>query len=128
MGRWFGGSTGEAKTWGNPDAEGSGRLVAPAIGAVIGDAGALPVGDYCILLTGGVSDTIAVGKGIVFEHRNAGNTATLRQLGQIPPASSLQIVIFRKVIAANERIRAIAGSVAGAASSVYIAYIAVWKY
>jgi len=63
----------------------------------------------------GADGVTAAGKAIVIEHRDAANTATVRQLGRCPFADSLAVRIDCITLAANERLRAIGGSVAGAA-------------
>lgn len=98
----------------------SAKTAAPAIGAVQCDTGALTAGDYDFDINLTVSDTVAVGKGLIVEHRNAANGATLHNLGGCSPnGGAAQIKLRRYTIATNERIRVIAGTAAGAASSMY---------
>lgn len=97
---------------------GSGAVTAPAAGAVITDLGPQPAGNYDILFTLSVSDTVAVGKELVVEHRNAANTATIRILGACPAAVALWGRVRVNTFAPDERVRVISG-VAGAASSRY---------
>jgi hypothetical protein len=98
----------------------SGKSTAPGIGAVIADTGALPKGYYDFDFELSAEDTVAVGKGLHVEHRNAANGATLKELGAIPAADSKHFGLRRYHIANdNERIRIVASAVAGAASSVY---------
>lgn len=95
------------------------KSAAPAIGAVQADTGALAAGDWDFDINLTASDTIAVGKGLIIEHRNAANGATLQTLGGIDGANSQYIPIRRYTLALNERIRVIAGTAAGAAASMY---------
>lgn len=68
-------------------------------------------------------DTVAVGKGLVVEHRNAGDTATNNRLGGCSAGESRTIVVERLVVAAGEKVRVITGSAAPAASSQQVASI-----
>lgn len=100
------------------------KSAAPAANAVQADTGALAAGDYDVDIHLAVSDTVAVGKGLVIEHRNAANNATLANLGGVTPNGGAGRFIFRRyTLALNERIRVIAGTAAGAASSMYISAI-----
>jgi hypothetical protein len=99
------------------------QSAAPAIGAVQADTGALPAGDYELHIHLASSDTVAVGKGLIVEHRNAANGATLRQFGGIGAADAIDIDVPRVTLALNERIRVIAGTAAGAAASFYVSTI-----
>lgn len=101
-------------------------VTAPAIGAVIADSGAVAAGKYRVEFTIGNSDTVAVGKGIVLEYRNAANGATTHSLAMIGAADAMSGEIAYIDMALNERVRAIAGTVAGAASSRYHAYITLY--
>ena len=101
----------------------SAQNAAPAIGAVQADTGALAAGDYEVHIHLAASDTLAVGKGLIVEHRNAANSATLHRYGACPAGGSIDIDIPRVTIALNERIRVIAGTAAGAASSFYVSSI-----
>lgn len=99
---------------------------APGIGAVIADTGALPKGTYCVEWELAAQDTVAVGKGMVVEHRNAANAATVHRLGGCAAAGQIHGKAYVH-IAENERIRVIAGTAAGAASSQYVAAISVYS-
>lgn len=99
------------------------KSAAPTASAVQADTGALVAGDYDFDITLCASDTVAVGKGLVLEHRNAANNATVANLGGIPASASDQIRLRRYTIATNERLRVIAGTAAGAASSMYVSAI-----
>lgn len=99
------------------------KSAAPAIGAVQADTGALAAGDYDLDIFLCASDTVAVGKGLVVEHRNAANAATTQTLHAIPAGMADNIRIRRYTLALNERIRVIAGTAAGAASSMYVSSI-----
>lgn len=93
--------------------------VAPAANAVQCDTGALAAGDYDFDVTLMASDTVAVGKALLIEHRNAANGATLFTLGGIAPSGAVTVELRRVTMAANERLRVIVGTVAGAATSRY---------
>lgn len=99
---------------------------APAIGAVIADTGQLAAGTYLVEICIASMDTVAVGKGILVEHRNAANAATNSVLASCVAGESRTMIVRRLTVAANERIRAVAGPAAGAASSLYSATIAVY--
>lgn len=99
------------------------KSAAPSASAVQADTGALVAGDYDFDINLCAADTIAVGKGLVIEHRNAANGATLFNLGGIPAGEALTVALRRYTIATNERIRVIAGTAAGAASSMYVSAI-----
>lgn len=103
----------------------SGSSAAPAGSAVVADSGALAAGTYDVWVELAVEDTNAVGKGMIVEHRNAANGATLKQLGACAAPDSHSVYIPRVVVALNERIRVIVGPAASAASSQYIATVAV---
>lgn len=104
----------------------SGNVAAPAANAVIADTGVLAAGTYMIEYSCAAMDTLAVGKGMILEHRNAANSATLNTLGGCVAGESQFGNIQRITLAASERIRIIAGPAAGAASSRYIAHIGVY--
>lgn len=101
----------------------SAKTAAPAIGAVQADTGALAAGEYDFDVLLAVSDTTAVGKGLVVEHRDAANTATLQNLGGCSVPGNQALQLRRITIATNERIRVIAGTAAGAAASMYVSAI-----
>lgn len=96
--------------------------VAPAANAVQADTGALPAGTYDFIIVLMVSDTVAVGKGLIVEHRNAANGATLAVLGGVSAPESITYTT-RLTLALNERVRVVVGTVAGAASSRYVSSI-----
>ena len=100
-------------------------VAAVGIGAVIADSGALAAGDYKIHGHLGADGVAAAGKAIVLEHRDAANAATLKQLGRCPFGSTLEVYVARITLAANERIRAIGGSVAGGAGENATAHFEV---
>lgn len=54
------------------------------------DTGALAAGSYDFDIRLAASDTIAVGKGLVVEHRNAANNATLFNLGGVIAGGAIQ--------------------------------------
>lgn len=84
--------------------------IAPAAGAVIADTGALPAGKYDIEVTMAVLAAAAPGQGVIIEHRNAANAATLNRLGGTSAGCSEQIFVNDWVLALNERIRVVAGT------------------
>lgn len=100
------------------------KSAAPSANAVQATTGALPAGDYEITINLAVADTVAVGKGLVVEHRNAADNATLNVLGGCTPnGGAVAFTMPRLTLALNERIRVIAGTAAGAASSMYVSAI-----
>jgi hypothetical protein len=101
----------------------SARAAAPGIGAVQADTGALAAGDYDFDIELMVSEPAAAGHSLVVEHRNAANAATLFNLGGCPAPGAVQLRIRRYTLALNERIRVIAGTVAGIAASDYVSAI-----
>lgn len=101
----------------------SGKTAAPVANAVQADTGALAAGSYDFDVQIAASDTAAVGKGLVIEHRNAANGATLQTLGGVPAGMAVQVKLRSYAIAANERLRIIAGTAAGATSSMYVSAI-----
>lgn len=101
----------------------SAKSVAPAANSVQVDTGALAAGDYDFDINLAAADTLAVGKGLVVEHRNAANGATLFNLGGCVAGQPMRLQFRRYTIVTNERIRVIAGTAAGAASSMYISAI-----
>lgn len=100
---------------------------APAAGAVLADSGALVAGLYDIKVEMACSDTPAPGRGMKVEHRNAANNATIRVLGGATPETTVQVEHFRYRLAANERVRVIAGTAAAIAASMYVSAVAVTK-
>lgn len=102
----------------------SAKNAAPSANSVQADTGALVAGDYDFDINLACADTVAVGKGLVIEHRNAANNATTHNLGACTPnGGSVQFRLRRYTIATNERLRVIAGTAAGAASSMYVSAI-----
>lgn len=100
------------------------KSAAPAANAVQATTGALSADDYDFDIFLAVADTVAVGKGLVVEHRNAADNATLFNLGGATPNGGAVVIPIRNyTIAANERIRVIAGTAAGAANSMYVSAI-----
>lgn len=99
------------------------KAAAPAIGAVLADAGALPAGLYDFQIHLVCSDTPAPGRGMVVEHRNAANAATLKDLGGATPETTVDLYIRNYRLALNERLRVIAGTAAGIAASMYVSAI-----
>ena len=101
----------------------SSRNVAPAANTVLADTGALAAGNYDIEVDAGASDTVALGKHIEIQHRNAANGANLHTF-VIPTPNSNSFVWKKVAVALNERIRGQSGVIAGAAS-VYTVHIIV---
>lgn len=100
------------------------KSAAPTANAVQADTGQLAAGTYDFDVHLAVADTVAVGKGLVIEHRNAANNANVNVLGGCTPnGGAVSLCIRRLTLAANERIRVIAGTAAGAASSMYVSAI-----
>lgn len=99
------------------------KTAAPAASAVQADTGALAAGDYDFTILLSAADTLLVGKGMVIEHRNAANAATLQTLGGVVAGGSENVELRRYTMALNERLRVIAGTAAGAASSMYVSAI-----
>jgi hypothetical protein len=98
----------------------------PAANAVIIDSGQLGAGQYRVEYSASAMDTVAVGKGMLLEHRNAVNNATLHTLAGVNASGAISGEISRITVAANERLRWIAGTAAGAASSKYAACITLY--
>lgn len=103
-------------------------VIAPAANAVIADAGPVVVSggnpfpwDIDIMMT--AFDAVALNKGLIVEHRNGTNVATVRVLGGCPTSSALQISLRGYSMLNNERIRVICGAAGGAAASQFIASI-----
>lgn len=105
----------------------SANTVAPAANAVLADSGQLAAGLYDIDMFAAVADTLAVGKGIVIEHRNAANGATLQSYMGCPAGNGAQLNLRGVVVQTNERIRAIVMAGAPAALSQYVASISIRK-
>lgn len=102
----------------NPTAA-AGTSTAPGASTVVADTGQLAAGTYRLEATLGFSDTLAAGKHIMVEHRNAANNAIVATLALCPAGAAMgDFVVSRLVVALNERVRAITGSVVGAAGSV----------
>lgn len=99
---------------------------ASTAGTVIADSGALPAGDYTVDVELDAAGVVAAGKGLVVEHRNAANSATVKPLGGCAAGASRTLTIRRISLAANERIRVIANAVAFGAGETAIAAIQVY--
>lgn len=105
----------------------SGSPAVPAANSIIADSLALAAGTYRIEYAAGAMDTLAVGKGMLLEHRNAANNATLNTIASVVAGESRYGRVERITVGAGERIRWIAGTAAGAASSKYQGCIAVYS-
>jgi hypothetical protein len=114
-----------AEVGGPPTAWASGRVVAAAAGSVIADTGQLAAGDYLVEIEMAFLGTVAAGKGVAAEHRNAANSATLHQMGGASGGAGGSAVARRVTIATNERIRVVQ-EVVGGAGEVSIAGIRVY--
>lgn len=99
------------------------KAAAPAANALLATTGALPAGLYDFQIHLVCSDTPAPGRGIVVEHRNAADAATLKDLGGATPETTVDLVIKNYRLALNERIRVIAGTAAAIAASMYVSAI-----
>jgi len=100
------------------------KSAAPGASAVQADTGAIATGaDSQLEINLAVSDTNAVGKGLVVEHRNAANSATLQNLGGCASPGNQSLIFGKYALLASERIRVLTGTAAGAASSMYISAI-----
>lgn len=93
----------------------SGAVTAAAAGAVVADTGALAAGTYRVEIAMGYSGTLAAGKHVSCEHRNAANGATLATLALVPAGDSGAFVIPKLVVALNERVRVVTGIISAAA-------------
>lgn len=96
---------------------------APAAAAVVTDTGALPAGDYTIDVELDAAAVLAAGKALIVEHRNAANSATVKQLGGCSAGQSRTLTIRRLTLAANERVRVVVGAVAFGAGETATAAI-----
>lgn len=106
----------------------SANSVAPAAAAVLADTGALAAGIYDVDIMMAVADTLAVGKGIVIEHRDAPNTGFVNAgLAGCPAGNGSQFNAKGIVVQLNERIRASVMAQAPAALSQYVVSISVRK-
>lgn len=99
-------------------------VIAPAANAVIADSGPLPAGKYRVVVHFGSTGVAAVGKGMSYEHRNAGNTANIATF-TVPTPSAFRAELYYVPIALNERIRVVNATTAGEAASRYSAHIEV---
>jgi hypothetical protein len=71
---------------------------------VIADSGAMAAGDYKVIGHMGDDGIAAAGKGCSLVHRNAANSADVKQLAACPASESATVNIPRLTLAANERI------------------------
>lgn len=97
---------------------------AAAIDTVVADTGSLPAGTYEVEITGGILGPDTAGVGLVAEHRNAANAATVSTLGG---GTQFERRIKRVTIAANERIRIKVDAVALPASTKAVAAVRVYQ-
>jgi hypothetical protein len=110
----------------NPTAA-SALSIAPAANAVLADTGALAAGTYLVEINLAASAVAAAGKHIQVEHRNAANAATVNYLGGCSGGQMFSTIVERVVVAAGERVRAVVGAVAFAASEGAIASIRAYR-
>lgn len=100
----------------------AGLQAPPPINTVLADTGPLNAGIYDMIIVSAVSTT--AGSGILHQHRNAANTATLMEfLGLVGPDADLifrgtQRMVFSYEFAANERFR-ILNDTAGPVGSLF---------
>lgn len=93
-------------------------VTAVGIGANIIDTGQLAAGDYRIVAHAASDGALAAGKSLVLVHRNAADSADIKELGGCAPGDAQRIEIPRITLALNERIRWRGGAVAHAASEI----------
>lgn len=96
----------------------SGLLTAAAAATIVADTGPMAAGAYRAEIFLGFSGVAAAGKHLVLEHRDATNAATLHSIALVPAPGTLQTVIERINLAANQRLRIIVGAVAAGAGEV----------
>lgn len=97
------------------------------VSTVLADTGNLAAGEYLVEISMGYADTVLAGKGLSAEHRNAADTATVREFGICPAGSSFSTWIERMTVAQDESIRVITLAVVGAAGSVASASIRAYR-
>ena len=105
---------------------GAGFATAPAAAFVLGDTGALAAGTYLVEVTMGAAGSVAAGKDIRVEHRNAANASNVNVLGLCPSSQALYLRRERVVVALNERIRVVVGAILFAAAETTQAEIRVY--
>lgn len=110
----------------NPTAA-SGLSIAPAAGAVVADTGPLAAGTYLVEINLMASAAAAAGKHIQVEHRDAANAANINVLSGCAGGQMFSTLVERVVVAANQRVRAIIGAVAFAASEGALASIRAYR-
>lgn len=102
----------------------SAEVTAPAGAAAVVDTGALAAGDYRVEYELAFADSIAAGKTLALEHRDAANATNLHTL-TCPAGCVVQGALDRVTVALNERLRVVNRAIAGAAGSVASASIRV---
>jgi hypothetical protein len=100
---------------------------AAAAGTVVTDTGQLPAGTYSLDFEVAVLGVQVAGVGLVVEHRNAANGATVSVLGGCPGGAAVEGHLEGIVLAANERIRVVVGAVALPASTTGIARLHAYR-
>lgn len=105
----------------------AGEATAPTASQVIADSGPMAAGTYYLEITMAFDGAAAAGKALKASHRDSTNTTILTALGRCPCGGAMGIGAERIVLAANERVRVINDSVAGAAGEVAQAQIRLYK-
>lgn len=99
---------------------------AAAANTVVADTGDLPAGVYRVEVQGGCMATSAAGKGLVCEHRDAADAATLEVLGG-SGTFPFNLEVDRLVVGANESVRVKLDAVALGASEKAVASIRCYR-
>jgi hypothetical protein len=101
-----------------------GSATAVGAGAVIAAGAVAPAtGYYKVSYDISALGPAAAGQGVIVEHRNAANSGTTRILGGCSMGSNQYGEVERLYLAVSERVRAIGGPAAGAASTYVAARI-----
>lgn len=97
---------------------GQGRSTGAIAGnALIAATAALAAGDYMVEISMGFADTLAAGKALSCQLRNAADSATQAELGLCPAGTNFVQVYKRVTVGAGEKIRVVNLAVAAAAAS-----------
>jgi hypothetical protein len=105
-----------------PTAEVQGSATAPAAGTTLADTGALSAGQYHVIVHAGSDDTAGIGHNLQVQHYNGANVL---HTFLIPTPFAGRFEIPRMVLAANDGVRVVTGSVGGTAASLYTADVYV---
>lgn len=104
----------------------SGTVTGAAAGAVVCDTGPVASGGTFLLEAAlAAFETPTNGRGLVVEHRDAANGATVATLAGCPTSSSVSVRVLRVRLGAGERVRVVAGA-AAAAAAVYVAAVTLY--